>query len=139
MPPASQYWQKAPNESPLSLYERPNRDATFLDKSLQIDPECIPESMLAVLHGFSLHVFYCPTNDFTLENNWMIVYAGKGATSAQKGPSYLASMGIYVFKKRVLFNILQKSHPEAKDFGNDVRTLVSSFVYVSLDVIIFYL
>ena len=36
------------------------------------------------------------------------------------GRNYLASMGIYIFKKEVLINFLEESHREATDFGKEI-------------------
>lgn len=36
------------------------------------------------------------------------------------GRNYLASMGIYLFKKEVLFNLLEKQHKDATDFGKEI-------------------
>ncbi|MEO6838316.1 MAG: glucose-1-phosphate adenylyltransferase [Ginsengibacter sp.] len=36
------------------------------------------------------------------------------------GRNYLASMGIYLFKKEVLFNLLEVQKKEAKDFGKEI-------------------
>ena len=33
---------------------------------------------------------------------------------------YIASMGIYVFKKKVLLELLNKTYPRANDFGSEV-------------------
>jgi glucose-1-phosphate adenylyltransferase len=43
---------------------------------------------------------------------------GLAADEAQRRP-FLASMGIYVFERDTLFNLLS-SHPEATDFGKDI-------------------
>jgi glucose-1-phosphate adenylyltransferase len=43
---------------------------------------------------------------------------GLSSEQAQKSP-YIASMGIYVFKKDVLINLLE-SHPTETDFGNEI-------------------
>ncbi len=43
---------------------------------------------------------------------------GLGADEAQRRP-FLASMGIYVFERDTLFNLLSR-HPEATDFGKDI-------------------
>jgi glucose-1-phosphate adenylyltransferase len=36
------------------------------------------------------------------------------------GRNYLASMGIYLFKKRVLLDLLQEKHKDATDFGKEI-------------------
>jgi len=36
------------------------------------------------------------------------------------GRNYLASMGIYLFKKHVLLDLLEKKHKEATDFGKEI-------------------
>jgi glucose-1-phosphate adenylyltransferase len=36
------------------------------------------------------------------------------------GRNYLASMGIYLFKKQVLLDLLQQKHKEATDFGKEI-------------------
>jgi glucose-1-phosphate adenylyltransferase len=38
----------------------------------------------------------------------------------QKGKHYLASMGIYIFSKQVLYNLLNEVHPTATDFGKEI-------------------
>ena len=43
---------------------------------------------------------------------------GLSAAEAQRRP-FLASMGIYVFERETLFDLLQR-HPEATDFGKDI-------------------
>lgn len=43
-----------------------------------------------------------------------------GEEMKQKGKVYLASMGIYVFNRQVLFDILTEENREAKDFGKEV-------------------
>ena len=37
-----------------------------------------------------------------------------------QGRNYLASMGIYIFKKQVLFDLLEKHQSEATDFGKEI-------------------
>jgi len=36
------------------------------------------------------------------------------------GRNYLASMGIYLFKKQILFDLLQDKHKDATDFGKEI-------------------
>jgi glucose-1-phosphate adenylyltransferase len=38
----------------------------------------------------------------------------------QKGKHYLASMGIYIFSKQVLYKLLNEVHPTATDFGKEI-------------------
>jgi glucose-1-phosphate adenylyltransferase len=51
------------------------------------------------------------------------------------GRNYLASMGIYIFKRRTLFDLLFAEHKEATDFGKEIipssisKYKVSSFQY----------
>ena len=51
------------------------------------------------------------------------------------GRIYLASMGIYIFKREVLFDLLQKEHIDATDFGKEIipssisKYKVASFQY----------
>lgn len=44
---------------------------------------------------------------------------GLGPEAAQDKP-YMASMGIYVFKKQVLVDLLTKQFPDSNDFGRDI-------------------
>lgn len=37
-----------------------------------------------------------------------------------EGRNYLASMGIYIFKKHILFDLLNEVHKTAKDFGKEI-------------------
>ncbi|MEI2708241.1 MAG: sugar phosphate nucleotidyltransferase [Chitinophagaceae bacterium] len=42
-------------------------------------------------------------------------------TNAKRvGKNYLASMGIYIFNRKVLFDFLQNVHPDATDFGKEI-------------------
>ncbi|NIM34902.1 MAG: glucose-1-phosphate adenylyltransferase, partial [Hydrotalea flava] len=43
-----------------------------------------------------------------------------GAEMQQQGRVYLASMGIYIFNKQVLYNLLKEVYPEATDFGKEI-------------------
>ena len=43
-----------------------------------------------------------------------------GEVMQSKGRNYLASMGIYVFNKEVLFQLLNEIHPVATDFGKEI-------------------
>ena len=58
-----------------------------------------------------------------------------GAEMQQKGKHYLASMGIYIFSKQVLYELLNEVHPTATDFGKEIipnsisKFKVASFQY----------
>lgn len=43
-----------------------------------------------------------------------------GEIMKSKGRNYLASMGIYIFNRRLLFELLQNEHPNATDFGKEI-------------------
>ncbi len=43
-----------------------------------------------------------------------------GPDMQQKGKHYLASMGIYIFSKQVLYQLLNEVHPTATDFGKEI-------------------
>ncbi|HMR85136.1 MAG TPA: glucose-1-phosphate adenylyltransferase, partial [Niabella sp.] len=43
-----------------------------------------------------------------------------GPAMQQKGRNYLASMGIYVFNRQLLLDLLLKIHPDATDFGKEI-------------------
>lgn len=43
-----------------------------------------------------------------------------GPVMQQKGKNYLASMGIYIFNRKLLEDLLLKKHPEATDFGKEI-------------------
>lgn len=43
-----------------------------------------------------------------------------GAEMQKQGRKYLASMGIYIFNKSVLDNLLLERHPDATDFGKEI-------------------
>lgn len=49
--------------------------------------------------------------------NWI---SDTGDQMKVEGRNYLASMGIYVFNRKVLFNLLQNIHPAATDFGKEI-------------------
>jgi glucose-1-phosphate adenylyltransferase len=43
-----------------------------------------------------------------------------GTEMQNKGRNYLASMGIYVFSKKVLYELLKEIYPDATDFGKEI-------------------
>jgi glucose-1-phosphate adenylyltransferase len=43
-----------------------------------------------------------------------------GDAMKKEGRNYLASMGIYIFNRQVLFDFLQNVHPKATDFGKEI-------------------
>lgn len=43
-----------------------------------------------------------------------------GVAMQSQGRHYLASMGIYVFNKEILFQLLNEVHPNATDFGKEI-------------------
>ncbi|MBS1642351.1 MAG: glucose-1-phosphate adenylyltransferase [Bacteroidetes bacterium] len=71
-----------------------------------------------------------PKNDAL--NEWV---SDTGNKMLNDGRIYLASMGIYVFNKNILFNLLQDEHPTATDFGKEIipnsiaKYNVSSYQY----------
>jgi glucose-1-phosphate adenylyltransferase len=58
-----------------------------------------------------------------------------GAEMQKSGRNYLASMGIYIFNKKILDKLLNLAHPSATDFGKEIipdsieNYKVSSFQY----------
>lgn len=58
-----------------------------------------------------------------------------GAEMKQKGKNYLASMGIYIFNRKLLFDLLLNEYPNAADFGKEIipqsieKFKVSSYQY----------
>jgi glucose-1-phosphate adenylyltransferase len=43
-----------------------------------------------------------------------------GAEMAAQGRNYLASMGIYIFNRKLLFDLLEEEKKDAKDFGKEI-------------------
>ncbi len=43
-----------------------------------------------------------------------------GTDMQKEGRNYLASMGIYIFSKQVLYDLLNTAHPAATDFGKEI-------------------
>ncbi len=43
-----------------------------------------------------------------------------GAEMQKQGRNYLASMGIYIFNKQVLYKLLNETYPAATDFGKEI-------------------
>jgi glucose-1-phosphate adenylyltransferase len=52
-----------------------------------------------------------------LLSNWV---SDTGALMQSKGRNYLASMGIYVFNKDILYKLLNEVHAQATDFGKEI-------------------
>ena len=49
--------------------------------------------------------------------NWV---SDTGEEMRNKGKIYLASMGIYIFNRQLLFDMLQNEHKDATDFGKEI-------------------
>ena len=49
--------------------------------------------------------------------NWV---SDTGEEMRNKGKVYLASMGIYIFNRQLLFDMLQNEHKDATDFGKEI-------------------
>jgi len=49
--------------------------------------------------------------------NWV---SDTGEAMQQKGRNYLASMGIYIFNRDLLYDLLFNTYPESKDFGKEI-------------------
>jgi len=43
-----------------------------------------------------------------------------GVEMQKTGRNYLASMGIYIFNKQILYKLLNEAHPDATDFGKEI-------------------
>ena len=43
-----------------------------------------------------------------------------GADMQKEGRNYLASMGIYIFDRKLLYKLLNETHPNATDFGKEI-------------------
>jgi glucose-1-phosphate adenylyltransferase len=52
-----------------------------------------------------------------LLNDWV---SDTGTEMKSQGRNYLASMGIYVFNKEILYQFLNELHPHATDFGKEI-------------------
>ena len=50
-------------------------------------------------------------------NDWV---SDTGSEMKAQGRNYLASMGIYVFNKEILYQFLNEVHPNATDFGKEI-------------------
>lgn len=53
----------------------------------------------------------------TNRENWV---SDTGPEMQSKGRVYLASMGIYIFTRKLLFNLLENEKPDATDFGKEI-------------------
>jgi glucose-1-phosphate adenylyltransferase len=53
----------------------------------------------------------------SLLTNWI---SDTGKEMQEQGRNYLASMGIYLFNRKALFDLLEKEKPHAKDFGKEI-------------------
>ena len=55
-----------------------------------------------------------------------------GEAMKSKGRNYLASMGIYIFSRKLLYDLLLEVHPAATDFGKEIMPgSISSYKVVS--------
>ena len=55
---------------------------------------------------------------------------GLDAVDAQERP-YVASMGVYVFKKAVLLDLLCNAFPDAKDFSRDILAVLAGSIKIA--------
>lgn len=55
----------------------------------------------------------------------LVPSAGLDADQASKQP-FIASMGIYVFKKQTLVDLLKKKYPGSNDFGGEIIPMAAA-------------
>jgi glucose-1-phosphate adenylyltransferase len=100
--------------------------------TIPVDARDAPEFGILKTNDESLITSFIEKPKKELLPEWI---SDTGADMQRLGKHYLASMGIYIFSKQVLYDLLLTAHPQATDFGKEIipdsisNYTVASFQY----------
>lgn len=114
----------------LAAHKAKNADLTIA--TIPVDERDAPEFGIMKTNEENLITSFIEKPKKDVLEDWV---SDTGEQMKAQGKNYLASMGIYIFNRKVLFDFLQNVHPEATDFGKEIipdsiaNYTVTSFQY----------
>ncbi len=114
----------------LAAHKAKNADLTIA--TIPVDERDAPEFGIMKTNEENLITSFIEKPKKEVLQDWI---SDTGEQMKAQEKNYLASMGIYIFNRKVLFDFLQNVHPEATDFGKEIipdsiaNYTVTSFQY----------
>lgn len=99
----------------LSAHQAKNADLTIA--TIPVDAADAPEFGIMKTNEENLITSFIEKPKSEVLGEWV---SDTGDQMQRQGKHYLASMGIYIFNRKVLFDFLQNVHPNATDFGKEI-------------------
>ncbi len=85
--------------------------------TIPVDKRDAPEFGILKSNDENLITSFVEKPNADILKDWV---SDTGLDMQKQGRNYLASMGIYIFNKKVLANLLQQAFPNATDFGKEI-------------------
>lgn len=85
--------------------------------TIPVDKRDAPEFGILKSNDENLITSFVEKPNADILKDWV---SDTGLDMQKQGRNYLASMGIYIFNKKVLANLLQQTFPNATDFGKEI-------------------
>lgn len=99
----------------LAAHNSKNADLTIA--TIPVDAADAPEFGIMKTNEDNLITSFIEKPKSEVLGDWV---SDTGEQMQRAGKHYLASMGIYIFNRKVLFDFLQNVHPNATDFGKEI-------------------
>ncbi len=99
------------------LAEHKSKNADLTIATIPVDAADAPEFGIMKTNEENLITSFIEKPQSDVLGDWI---SDTGAQMKSEGKHYLASMGIYIFNRKVLFDFLQNVHPSATDFGKEI-------------------
>lgn len=94
-----------------------NNEADISIATIPVDERDAPEFGILKSNEAGMITSFIEKPKKELLPDWV---SDTGSEMQKKGKHYLASMGIYIFSKQVLYQLLNEVHPTATDFGKEI-------------------
>ena len=99
------------------LAEHKSKNADLTIATIPVDAADAPEFGIMKTNEENLITSFIEKPKSEVLGDWV---SDTGEQMQRVGKNYLASMGIYIFNRKVLFDFLQNVHPDATDFGKEI-------------------
>lgn len=99
----------------LAAHKEKNADLTIA--TIPVDERDAPEFGIMKTNDENLITSFIEKPNKEVLGDWL---SDTGEQMKAQGKNFLASMGIYIFNRKVLFDFLQNVHPDATDFGKEI-------------------
>lgn len=99
------------------LAEHKSKNADLTIATIPVDAADAPEFGIMKTNEENLITSFIEKPKSEVLGEWV---SDTGDQMQRVGKHYLASMGIYIFNRKVLFDFLQNVHPQATDFGKEI-------------------